>query len=157
MMDQTAALKLGARRISRASVAIPTKVLIIGQSAGAGSVAAQIFSPMARGLFRAAVMSSGCNFDAASDSPPLAEAENTGLQMQKRLEAASLDAMRQVPADRILALQIGNQVGARVEGVRIRADHRRLCAAAPPAVAGSGAINRVPIIASYNSDDIDRA
>src|SRR3954470_9159076 len=94
----------------------PSKVLITGQSFGATSVAAHLFSPLSRGLFRAAAMWSACNFSAAG--PELAAAEKTGLELQKRLGAANLRKMRDVPADRILAQQADSQVGASVQGVR---------------------------------------
>ncbi len=61
IMDQTLALRWIRENVARFG-GDPDKVLIMGQSAGAGSVIAQIFSPQAKGLFRAAVMSSGCNF-----------------------------------------------------------------------------------------------
>ena len=154
LMDQTAALRWVRDNIARFG-GDPAKVLLIGQSAGAGSVAAQIFSPAARGLFRAAVMSSGCNF--ASDGIGLAEAEKVGVEIQQRLGAAGLGDMRQIPADRILALQSENQVGAKVEGVRIGGPIVDGYVLPQPrkAALAAGAVARVPIIASYNSDDID--
>lgn len=96
-MDQTFALKWIQRNIN-AFGGDPAKVIISGQSAGAGSVTQQIFSPLAKGLFRGGVMLSGCNY--TGSNRPLAEAEATGLEIQKRLEASSLDDMRQIPADR---------------------------------------------------------
>jgi para-nitrobenzyl esterase len=132
----------------------PDKVVITGQSAGAGSVAAQIFSPMSKGLFRGAMMSSSCNFSGAV--PTLQQAEQIGLDVQKRLGAKSLDDMRQVPADKILGLQAETQVGNNIPGVR-----------AGPMVDGyflpkpklealeAHAVNDVPIIASSNREDLD--
>lgn len=132
----------------------PAKVLITGQSFGAGSVAAHVFSPLSRGLFRGAAMWSACNFTTAG--PDLATAEQAGLELQKRLGAASLAEMRNVPADRILAAQAENQVGASVQGVRT-----------PPLIDGYFVVadkasvlqkheaNDVPILASSNGDDID--
>ena len=132
----------------------PSKVLITGQSFGATSVAAHLFSPLSRGLFRAAAMWSACNFSAAG--PDLATAEKTGLELQKRLGAATLRKMRDVPADRILAQQAESQVGASVQGVRT-----------PPLIDGyftvdeknallaAHAINDVPILVGSNGDDLD--
>ena len=161
VMDQTAALKWVRANIARFG-GDPDKVLIMGQSAGASSVAAQVFSPMANGLFRAAVMSSGCNFGSVGllgGDTALADAEKVGLQLQDRLGARSLEAMRQIPADRILAAQSESQVGAHVEGVRIGGPiiDGYVLPAPRAAMLRDGAINRVPIIASYNSDDIDIA
>ncbi len=155
LMDQVAALRWIHDNIQRFG-GDPGKVLISGQSAGARSVASQIFSPLSRGLFRAALMSSGCNF--APKSATLAEAEQVGLKFQERLGASSLDDMRQLPADRILAAQSESQVGAHVEGIRVPSpivDGYVIPAQAEDLVR-SGNFNKVPIIASYNGDDNDQ-
>ena len=155
IMDQIAALKWVRANVARFG-GDPDKVVVIGQSAGAGSVIAHLFSPRSAGLFRAAVLSSGCNF--TRDEGGLAAAERTGLQMQTALGAADLAAMRDVPADRILAAQTETQVGAHVEGVRIGGpivDGDILPVPKSEALA-QGRFNRVPIIASYNEDDIDQ-
>jgi para-nitrobenzyl esterase len=152
-LDQNAALRWIHDNIA-AFGGDPDKVVITGQSAGAGGVAAQIFSPLSKGLFRGAMMSSSCNF--SNSGQTLAQAEQVGLDVQKRLGAASLDDMRQVPADKILALQAETQVGNNIPGVR-----------AGPLVDGyfmpkpklqaleTHTANDVPIIASSNREDLD--
>jgi para-nitrobenzyl esterase len=152
-LDQNAALRWIHDNIA-AFGGDPGKVVITGQSFGAGSVAAQIFSPLSKGLFRGAAMWSACNFTTAG--PDLATAEQAGLELQKRLGAASLEDMRNVPADRILAAQSENQVGMSVRGIRT-----------PPLIDGyftvadkatllaRKEVNDVPIIASSNGDDLD--
>jgi len=152
-LDQNAALKWIHTNIA-AFGGDPGEVLITGQSFGAGSVAAQVFSPLSKGLFRAAAMWSACNF--TTDGPDLATAEKSGLELQHHLGAANLAAMRNVPADRILAAQAESQVGTHVEGIRT-----------PPLVDGyftpasratllsRHEFNDVPIIASSNADDLD--
>jgi para-nitrobenzyl esterase len=154
-LDQNAALRWIHDNIA-AFGGNPAKVLISGQSFGASSVAAQLFSPLSKGLFRAAAMWSACNFDA--NEVPLADAEKIGSDIQSRLGAASLRAMRNLPADRILALQEEHQLGANVSGVRL-----------PPTIDGlfwtqnkraaleSHQVNPVPIMAGSNGDDIDAA
>lgn len=154
LMDQTAALRWIRQNVARFG-GDPDKVAIIGQSAGASSVAAQIFSPLAAGLFRSAALSSGCNV--VAEPPSLESAEQIGLQVQERLGAKSIDDLRQLPADRILAIQSESQVGANVQGIRIGGPIRDgyvLPVSRADSLA-SGKINRVPIIASYNSDDLD--
>ena len=155
LLDQIAALKWVKANIAKFG-GDPGKVLIIGQSAGAGSVIAHLFSPQSAGLFRAAVMSSGCNF--SRDEGGLAPAEQIGLQMQKAIGARSLAEMRDVPADKILAAQTETQVGAHVEGVRVGGpivDGYVLPMPKSQALA-QHRINPAPIIASYNGDDIDQ-
>jgi para-nitrobenzyl esterase len=152
-LDQNAALHWVHDNIGRFG-GDPAKVLITGQSFGATSVAAHIFSPLSKGLFRAAAMWSACNFSSAG--PDLATAEKTGLELQKRLGAPNLRKMRDVPADRILAQQAESQVGANVQGVRT-----------PPlidgyftvgeksAVLASRGVSDVPILVGSNGDDLD--
>lgn len=150
-MDQTFALKWIQRNIA-AFGGDPAKVVISGQSAGAGSVVQQIFSPLAKGLFRGGVMLSGCNYTGANR--PLAEAEATGLEIQKRLEAASLDDMRQIPADRILTIQNESQVGRAVEGIRTGGviDGYFMPGTKAEIFEARGAAD-VPIIASFTHDE----
>jgi para-nitrobenzyl esterase len=152
-LDQNAALRWVHDNIA-AFGGDPAKVIITGQSFGAGSVAAHLFSPLSKGLFRGAAMWSACNF--TTTGPDLATAEQAGLELQKRLGVNSLEEMRNVPADRILAVQSENQVGMSVRGVRT-----------PPLIDGyftvaekstllaRKEVNDVPIIASSNGDDLD--
>lgn len=145
-LDQNAALQWIHANIA-AFGGDPGKVLLAGQSFGAGSVAAQMLSPLSKGLFRGAAMWSACNFNPST--PDLETAERAGLELQERLGAANLQAMRNVPADRILAQQTESQVGAKVQGVRT-----------PPLVDGyftvdGGALTDIPIMVSSNGDDLD--
>ena len=156
-LDQNAALRWIHDNISQFG-GDPNKVVITGQSFGAGSVAAQYTSALSKGLFSAALMSSACDFVGEGFNAPtsLAEAEKVGLDVQKRTGAANLAAMRDVPADKILALQAETQVGTNVQGLRAR-----------PAIDGyfwtgtkaeafaQGKASDVPIIASSNQDDLD--
>lgn len=134
----------------------PAKVIVTGQSAGAGSVVQQIFSPRSKGLFRGAVMFSGCNF--TSSNAPLADAEATGLEVQQLLAAATLDEMRQVPADQILAIQNEFQLGRRVAGVRTGGvvDGYFMPGSKDQILAAGGGAD-VPIIASFTHDEANIA
>ena len=156
LLDQNAALSWVRANIARFG-GDPDKVLIVGQSAGAASVAAHILSPLSRHLFRAAAMLSGCNY--TSDGPSLDQAERTGLQVQERLGAHSLEELRNIPADRILAIQSENQVGAHVEGVRVNGPilDGYFSPRSKASLLQAGEVSRVPIIASYTTDDIDIA
>jgi para-nitrobenzyl esterase len=159
-LDQNAALQWIHDNIAKFG-GDPGKVVITGQSFGAASVAAQVTSPLSKGLFRGAMMSSACNFSGTGmigGVSPLADGEHAGLELQHRLGAQDLKAMRNVPADRILALQEENQLGLSVSGVR-----------APSVVDGyfwtgtkeqafaTHQASDVPVIAGSNGDDIDAA
>jgi para-nitrobenzyl esterase len=150
-LDQNAALKWINRNIAKFG-GDPAKVIISGQSAGAGSVIQQTFSPLSKGLFRGAVMMSGCNW--TGDNTPLAKAEETGLEIQKMLKVNNLDEMRQIPADRILAVQAENQVGASVAGVRTGGViDGYFMPKTKAAILEAHEINDVPIIASFTHDE----
>ena len=150
-LDQHAALKWIQRNIARFG-GDPGQVVISGQSAGAGSVAQQIFSPMSKGLFRGAVMLSSCSY--TGSNMPLADGEAIGREVQKALTVTSLDDMRQVPADRILALQAERQVGVSVEGIRTGGVIDGYFMPGTKAeILESGRANDVPIIASYTHDE----
>lgn len=152
-LDQNAALQWIHANI-KAFGGNPDQVLITGQSFGAGSVAAQIFSPLSKGLFRAAAMWSACNF--AMDGPDLATAEKTGLELQQRLGVASLSALRNLPADRILAAQAESQVGVHVEGIRTPPlIDGYFTPAARTTLLSRHEFNDVPILAGSNTDDLD--
>lgn len=153
LMDQIAALKWVRANIAKFG-GDPDKVLIMGQSAGAFSVASLLFSPQSKGLFRAAAMSSGCDFRREGET--LVEAEKAGLAMQARVGASSLAALRNIPADRILAAQSENQLGLSVSGVRISGPiiDGYVLPTTKAAALTADAINRVPIMASYNANDL---
>jgi para-nitrobenzyl esterase len=131
----------------------PDRILVVGQSAGAGSVALQLFSPLSRGLFARAMMSSGCNW--LTPTPSLAEGEHNGEQIQNYLHAADLAALRNIPADRLVAAQLEGQIGVTVTtGVRagpVIDGYFMLRQPRDALAAGEG--SDVPIIASFNKDE----
>jgi para-nitrobenzyl esterase len=150
-LDQNAALKWIHDNIAKFG-GDPSKVVIMGQSAGASSVVQQTFSPLSKGLFRGAVMSSGCNWGTPGTS--LAEGEKTGLEIQKSMKAATLEDMRNVPADRILAMQAENQVGVSVQGFRTGGViDGYFMPKSQMEILKAHEINDVPIIASFNHDE----
>lgn len=150
-LDQNAALKWINANVDKFG-GDPGKVVITGQSAGASSAVQQIFSPLSEGLFRGAMMSSGCNWGRQGTS--LAEGEKTGLEVQKRLAAASLADMRNVPADRILALQEEGQVGGSAPGFRtVGVIDGYFAPKTQMEILQAGQVNDVPVIASFNRDE----
>ena len=152
LLDQALALRWIHDNIARFG-GDPQRILIIGQSAGAGSVGYQLVSPLAKGLFSRAMMSSGCNWTGPIAS--LADGEKTGLAIQRYLGAASLAELRNIPSDRIVAAQLEGQIGVKVtKGVRAGpVVDGYFLPRTPREILEAGAMNDVPIIASFNKDE----
>jgi len=117
-LDQIAALQWIQRNIAKFG-GDPRKVIVSGQSAGASSVSLLQASPLAKGLFRGVVAMSGGAWANNGQAAKHEDAEKTGLKVQGALKAKSIGDLRQVPADRILALQEEFQVGATGGAIRI--------------------------------------
>ncbi len=103
LADQIAALQWVRRNIT-AFGGDPGNVTIVGQSAGSTSVALLQASPTARGLFHRVVGMSGSPFAAPMLPVPLGQGEADGLALQKALGVTSLEAMRDLAGDRVLAI-----------------------------------------------------
>jgi para-nitrobenzyl esterase len=83
----------------------PTRVTIMGESAGASLVSCLVASPAAKGLFhRAIAQSTGCTGTSRIGSPltTLAEAEQEGQKTAASLGAKTLAALRALPAVAVL-------------------------------------------------------
>jgi para-nitrobenzyl esterase len=152
-LDQTAALQWIHDNIERFG-GDASRIVIMGQSAGAGSVIQQTFSPLAKGLFSGAIMSSGCNWGSTTGTS-LADGEKNGLEVQKRLGAANLAEMRTISADRIIAMQSESQLGVSVtSGIRASGIiDGYFMPKTQDAILKAHEINDVPIIASFNHDE----
>lgn len=153
-LDQNAALKWIHANIDRFG-GDASHVVITGQSAGAGSVAAQLHSPMSKGLFSGAMMSSVCSVGTPGAGTSLAEAEKTGLEIQKRLGASNLTDLRYVPADKIIQLQSENQVGySNNAGVRTGAiTDGYFTPGSKEDMAKTHQMSDVPVIGNFNSGE----
>lgn len=153
-LDQNAALKW-----IHSNIALfggdPTHVVITGQSAGAGSVSAQIHSSLSKGLFQGAMMSSTCSIATPGAGASLAQAEQTGLEIQKRLGVPDLQHMRYVAADKIVAMQSENQLGYNNNsGIRTGAiADSYFTTSSKEDMAKSHEMSDVPVIASFNSGE----
>ncbi len=105
LMDQVAGLEWIKRNIAVFG-GDPDNVTIMGQSAGSMSVSLLQIDQKAKGLFQKAIGISGSAHGGDMGPAPLAGAEMRGKALQDKLGAASIDAMRDMAGDRILAAAI---------------------------------------------------
>jgi para-nitrobenzyl esterase len=110
LLDQQAAL-----RWVKANVAAfggdPERITIFGQSAGASDVGYAMASPLAKGLFRRAIIESSAMFGTAGPAAKLASVEEGGRKLVTELGAPSIAALRDMPAAQIVAL-VGRKFAA---------------------------------------------
>lgn len=125
-------------------------VTLAGQSAGSMSVALLQASP-ARGLFHRVVGMSGSPFNGQIAPVPLAQAEAQGKALQAAMGATSIEAMRDVPADQLLAAATaGNwRPSIAIDGVVV--------AEAPAASFAARRQNDVPAMIGFTRDESFRS
>lgn len=154
-LDQVAALSWLKRNVAQFG-GDPAKVVISGQSAGAGAVSLLQASPLAAGLFRGVLaMSGGTWGQGGTGGAARTDAEKVGLQIQTTLKLNSLAEMRQVPADRLLALQAETQLGATGGGpIRVGGSvDGYFLPDSPAKLFAAHRHNDVPVIAGFANDE----
>ena len=138
ILDHVAALQWVRKNVA-AFGGDPDKVTIFGESAGSWSVNVTQATPLAKGLFRAAIGESGAQFARVAT---LAQAEKAGVALAMSLGADSLAALRAVPADKLNGVQ-NVRTGVNVDGYVLPQDVRSIFAAKQqsnvPALVGSNA------------------
>ncbi len=133
----------------------PGNVTIFGESAGGIAVSMLCASPLAKGLFNAAISQSGGSFGpvrAGAGGPgenmqPLSSAEKAGAAWAAKAGASSLDDLRRLPGETLLENARGQRGIAWpiTDGWVVPDDQYKLYAA--------GRYNDVPVLAGYNSDE----
>jgi para-nitrobenzyl esterase len=101
------------------------------------------------------MMSSVCSIGTPAAGTSLADAEKTGLEIQKRLGVSSLEDMRYIPADKIIQLQNERQLGYHIDsGVRTGAIvDGYFTPGTKEEMAKTHQMSDVPIIGNFNSGE----
>lgn len=130
----------------------PEKVTIAGESAGGISVSILCASPLAKGLFRAAICESGSSFwpvaDQRGDNTAMSTmqaAEQKGVDFQKNLKAKNLKALRKLPFDKLTTATQMELFWPVVDGYVITDDQYKLYE--------QGKYNDVDVLMGTNSDE----
>lgn len=145
LMDQVAALEWVKRNIA-AFGGDADNITIMGQSAGSMSVALLQIDQKAKGLFHKIVGMSGSPFGGMMSPVPLAEGEARGSALQAKLGAPSIEAMRDIAGDRILAAANMNPSGSIViDGAHITGS--------PEAIFARGQQSDVPVMVGFTRDE----
>jgi len=149
ILDDVAALKWVQSNIA-AFGGDPAKVTIVGQSAGARSVQALLFSPLAKGLFRGAIAESGIPFIMPGQNQEpgsRADMEAVGVAFARSRGVETAEGLRALPVEQLVAPAPNTPFrgSPTVDGVVIPSRIRESVRQAP--------VNDVPVMLGHNVDE----